>query len=132
MGNKQDEVLTNMCSATQGCFEINLDTNEPHGNCVYSKLIQAGYTSDSLCSAGEKDAHSINYLRNLVHPEHLSTGGGPLGKMHPECLSLVSIIQKCKLKISAIVSEISSGEREKKMLLVCLLPSENRRFRTNV
>ena len=60
MENKQDEVLMNICSATQGCFEIDLDTNEPHGNCAYSKLIQAGYTSDGWCSAGEIDVNSIN------------------------------------------------------------------------
>ena len=90
---KSDEILMNLCSSAQGCFEIDLDTNEPHGNCVYSELTQAGYTSDSLCSAGEKDFNSINYLRNLARPEHRAGGGALLDKMHPECLNLVSIIK---------------------------------------
>ena len=93
MGNRKDEVLMNICAETQGCLEIDHDTSEPRGNCVYSKLILAGFPSDILCNADERGGQSINFLHNLAHPEHIANGGQPLGKMHPQCLSLVSIIQ---------------------------------------
>ena len=83
----------NICAETQGCLEIYPDTSEPHENCVYSKLILAGFSSDILCSADDRGGQSINSLHNLVYPEHLANGGQPLDKMHPQCLSLVSIIQ---------------------------------------
>ena len=88
----------NICAETQGCLEIDPDTSEPHGNCVYSKLILAGFSSDILCSAGERDAQSINSLHNLAHPEHIAHGGQPLDKMRPQCLSLVIIIQNANWK----------------------------------
>ena len=106
MDTKKDEVLMNICAETQGCLEIDPDTSEPHENCVYSKLVAAGFSSDILCSADERDAQSINFLHNLARPEHTANGGAPLDKMHPQCLSLVSIIQKCKLKIATAASEI--------------------------
>ena len=40
----------------------------------------------------------MNYLYRLARPE--TPAETNIGKMHPECLKLVSIIQKCKLKIS--------------------------------
>ena len=93
MGNRKDEALMNICAETQGCLEIDHDTSEPHENCVYSKLILAGFPSDILCSADERDGQSINFTRNLVYPDHVAKGGQPLGKIHPQCLSLVRIIQ---------------------------------------
>ena len=45
----------------------------------------------------------------MIHPEHRAGGGALLDKMHPECLNLVSIIRKCKLKIPAIVSGNTVG-----------------------
>ena len=98
MDTKKDEVLMNICAETQGCLEIDPDTSEPHENCVYSKLIASGFSSDILCSADERDAQSINFLHNLGYPDHIANGGQPLDKMRPQCLSLVSIIRKCKLK----------------------------------
>ena len=88
----------NICAETQGCLESDPETSEPAENCAYSKLIAAGFSSDILCSAGEKDSNSINFLHNRVYPEHLANEREPLNKMRPQCLSLVSIIQKCKLK----------------------------------
>ena len=113
MGNRKDEVLMNICAETQWCLEIDPDASEPRENCVYSKLILAGFASDILCSADERDGQSINFLRSLVYPEHLENGGHPLGKMHPQRLSLVSAIQKCKLKIATAVSENIAPEEEK-------------------
>ena len=49
----------NICAETQGCLEIDPDTSDPTENCVYSKLIAAGFSSDILCSADEKDSDSI-------------------------------------------------------------------------
>ena len=88
----------NICAETQGFLEIDPDTSDPLENCAYSKLVAAGFSSDILCSAGEREAQYINFRQNLVYPERTANGGAPLGKMHPKCLSLVSIIQKCKLK----------------------------------
>ena len=93
MGNRKGEVLMNICAETRGRLEIDPDTSEPHENCVYSKLILAGFSSDILFSADERDGQSINFLHNLARPDHISNGGQPLDKMRPQCLSLVSIIQ---------------------------------------
>ena len=93
MVTKKDEVLMNICAETQGCLEIDPDTSDPTENCVYSKLIAAGFSSDILRSADEKDSSSISFLHNRVYPEHLANEREPLNKMHPQCLSLVSIIQ---------------------------------------
>ena len=60
MGNRKDEVSMNICAETRGCLEIDHDTGEPHENCVYSKLILAGFSSDILCSADDRDGQSIN------------------------------------------------------------------------
>ena len=83
----------NICAETQWCLEIDPDTSEPRVNCVYSKPILAGFSSDILCSADEREGQSINSPHNLVYPGHPANGGQPLDKMHPQCLSLVSIIQ---------------------------------------
>ena len=93
MDARKDEVLMNICAETQGCLEFDPDTSDPTENCVYSKLITAGFSSDILCSADEKDSDSIIFLRNRVYPEHLANEREPLNKMHPQCLTLVSIIQ---------------------------------------
>ena len=52
-------------------------------------------------------------MRNFIRLEHRAMGGPLLDKMHPECLNFVSIIRKCKLKISAIVTENIVGEEKK-------------------
>ena len=90
---KSDEVPMAICAEAQGCFEMDLETGEPHGNCVYSELIQAWYSSDCLASAGEKDTHSINFPRGLVFTDHVRVEGELLDKMRPECLKLASINQ---------------------------------------
>ena len=108
---KSDEVLMTICSSAQGCFEMDHETGEPHGNCVYSELIQAGYTSDSLRSAEEKDTRSINFPHALVYTENRPAG--PLDNMHPECLKLARIIQKCKLQVAILASENTAGQEEK-------------------
>ena len=38
------EVLMNLSAETPGCLEIDPDTSEHHRNCVYSKLIVAGFS----------------------------------------------------------------------------------------
>ena len=106
MDTEKDEVLMNICAETQGCLEIDPDTSDPQEYCVYSRLIASGFSSDILCSAGERGAQSINFLHNLVYPERIANGGHPLDKMRPQCLSPVSAIRKCKLKIATSVSEI--------------------------
>ena len=101
MDNKKaDAILMVICAEAPGCFEIDPESGEPLGSCFYSKLIQLGYTSDSLESADDKDPTSINYLYNLIYPDCVRDQ--PLDKMHPECLKLVSIIQKCELKTSGL------------------------------
>ena len=89
---RSGETLMSICDEAPGCFEIDTESGEPMEACVYSKLIQLGYTRQSLASAGAKDGHSMNYLYHLVYPE--TEAGASIGKMHPECLKLISIIQK--------------------------------------
>ena len=62
MGESQgeDETLMAICAEAPGCFEIDPESGEPMGNCVYSKLIQLGYPSKPLGSADGKDGQSIN------------------------------------------------------------------------
>ena len=90
---KADGIRAVICAEAPGCIEIDPESEESLGSCVYSKLIQLGYTSDSLASAGDKDATSINYLYNLIYPD--CARDQPLGEMYPKCLKLVSIMQKC-------------------------------------
>ena len=72
-----------ICAAVQGRFEIDLETGGgPHGNCVYSKLTQSGYTSDSLASAEEKDIRSINFSKAWS----LRTKIAPRGKLSIKCI----------------------------------------------
>ena len=68
------------------------ESGEPNETCVYAGLIQLGYTSQSSASAGGKNGLSMNYLYRLAHPE--TPAETNIGKMHPERLKLVSIIQK--------------------------------------
>ena len=120
------ETLMDICDEAPGCFEIDTESGEPMETCVYSKLIQLGYASQSLASAGEKDGQSTNYLYRLAYPEPEKT---VVGKMHPECLKLISIIQKCKLKIPATAANKFINKEEKRARHV-LHPQKNRRFRT--
>ena len=99
MDNKKDDILLNICAETQGCVEMDLETNERQENCVYSRLIAAGYSSDILSSADERGSAPINFLYNVVNPERLQNGGGVVGKMDPKCLSIVSIIQNANSKL---------------------------------
>ena len=66
---ESDETLMDICAEAPGCFEIDPESGEPLESCVYSELIQLGYTSDSLASADGKDSASINYLYNLIYPD---------------------------------------------------------------
>ena len=114
MGNGKDEISMNICAEKQGRLEIDPGASEHRGNCVYSKLILAGFSSEILRSADDRDGQSINFLHSLVYPEHLANGGQPLDKMRPQCLSLVSITQKCKLKIATSASGNIASKEEKK------------------
>ena len=100
---KAGEILMAICAGAPGCFEIDAWSGEPLESCVYSKLTQLWYTSDSLASADGGDSTSINFLYGSIYPE--SVREQPLDKMHPECLKLVSIIQKYKFKQSILTSE---------------------------
>ena len=134
MENRIDEVLVNICAEKQGRLEIDPDAIEPRGNCFYSKLILAGFPSDILRSADDSDGQSINFLHNLVYPEHLASGGRPLDKMRPQCLSLVIIIQKCKLKVATSVSENIVSKEEKALLAFLLYIGKSKHpnvYRTN-
>ena len=91
-----DETLMYICAETQGRFDMEAESGEPNGTFAYARLIQLGYTSQSLGSAGEKDGLSMNYLYHLAHPE--TPEGTNVGKKHPEWLQLISIIQKMQTK----------------------------------
>ena len=59
---EMDGALMSICAETQGCFEMEAESGEPMGTCVYSMLIQLWYTSQSLSSADEKGGGPTNYL----------------------------------------------------------------------
>ena len=74
---KPGEVPMAICAEAQGRFEMDPESGGHHGNCVYSKLIQLGYNSDSLASADERGANSINFptawsLRTKIGPRGFS------------------------------------------------------------
>ena len=83
MQNKQGEILMNICCSSQGCFEIDPDASEPHGNCAYSKLAQHGHNRDSIINADGKGAKSFSYLRMLARPGNRA-GGEDLDKCLPK------------------------------------------------
>ena len=127
---KPGEVPMAICAEAQGCLEMDPESGKAHENCGYSKLIQLGYNSDSLAIADERGASSINFLHGLVFTDK-NRPAGLLDKMHPECLKLVSIIQKCILKQAILTSgNVIGGGR--KTLLACLCTSKNRRLRTKI
>ena len=104
MDNRKSGVaLAVICSESPGCFEIDPDSGEPLGSFVYSELISLCYTSDSLESADDKDSASIVFLYNLIYPSN--DVNETINKMRPECLKLVIIIQKCKLKQAILTQE---------------------------
>ena len=51
---KADEIPMAICAEAPWCFEIDPESGEPLESCVYSKLTQLGYTSDSLAIADGK------------------------------------------------------------------------------
>ena len=112
------ETLMSICAETQGCFEMEAESGEPMETCVYAKLIQLGRTIQSLASADEQGGPSMNYLPQLTHPE--TDAVKFIGKMHPGCLKLVSIIQKCKLGISVTTANnvIKKGEKTRATPLI--------------
>ena len=112
--NEIDETLLSICAETQGFFAMDAESGEPNANCVYAMLIQLGYTGQSLSSADGKDGLPMNYLYRLARPE--TPAETNIDKMHPECLKLVSIIQKCKLKISRHNGEQRHKQRRGKHL----------------
>ena len=104
-----------ICAETQGCFEIDFEPGEPNANCVYARLIRLGYTVQSLASADGKDGLPMNYLYRLARPDTLQEAD--IGKMHPQCQKLVSIIQKCEIKISAKTANEVISEDEKTLTI---------------
>ena len=107
---ESDETLMAICAEAPGCFEIDPESGEPMANCVYSKLIQLGYSSTAFACSGGGDGGSINYLYHLVYPE---AEAGPIDKMNPECLKPVSVIRKCKLKQSASAANNVASKDDK-------------------
>ena len=106
-----DETLMSICAETQGRFEMDAESGDPNGTFACARLIQLGYTSQSLDSAGEKDGLSMNYLYRLARPE--TPAETAIGEMHPECLKFGSIIQKCELKISVVTANNAISKDEK-------------------
>ena len=101
--NEKDETLMSISVETQGCKGASKwirIPGGPSGNCVFSKLMQSGYTVAPLASPDEKDLHAQEYLYRLVYPEREQN----INKMHPCCLRLAPIIQKCKFGIAANVA----------------------------
>ena len=45
--NGKDETVMAIFVATQGCFEMDPESGEPDGNCVFARLSQTGGTSAS-------------------------------------------------------------------------------------
>ena len=64
-----DEILMAICAEAPGWFEIDPESGEPMETCAYSKLMQLGYSSQSLARADGKDGKSINYLSQLGYQE---------------------------------------------------------------
>ena len=104
MGNKKDDILLNICAETQGCVEMDLETNEPQENCVYSRLIAAGYSSDILSGAGERDSASINFSLQRGQPRTLTKRRGCHRQNAPKMFKSSKHNAKCKLKIANAVS----------------------------
>ena len=91
-----------ICAETKGRFELDPESGEPNGNCVFARLIRAVYTRSSLASADAKDAPSTDAPYRAVYPD---TGPNQaINKTQPDCLKLVAIIRKCKFKIAAITA----------------------------
>ena len=97
--NEIDETLMSIFAETQWCFELDTESGEPNGNCVFARLILAGCDSSSLASSEEKNTHSMEFSYRAVYPDTPADQG--INKMQPGCLKLVTTIQKCKYKISA-------------------------------
>lgn len=93
---KSDEILMVICSETPWSFETEPESGELLESCFYSELANLGYTSNSLSIADERDTPSIDYLYRKIYPARQNDP--ELNKMHPDCLNLVSIIQKCEIK----------------------------------
>ena len=89
--NEKDETVQSICVETPGGSELDLDTGYPHANCVLARLIQHGYTSASLESAYEKDWAALELFFGSGYPDR-----DIVNKMRPDCVRLVTIIQKCK------------------------------------
>ena len=70
------------------------------------------------------------FLYCLICPE--SVRDHPLIKMHPECLKLVSIIQKCKLEQAILTSENVVGKEGEDAFIRAYVRRKNRRFRTKI
>ena len=107
---ESDETLMAICAEAPGCFEIDPESGGPMENCVYSKLIQLGYSSTSSARAGGERWRFYKLSLPLGLPVRR---GRVVDKMHPECLKLVSIIQKCQLKQSILTSENAIREEGK-------------------
>ena len=78
---KYGDVLMVICSESPVCFEIEPESGEPLESCVYSKLINLGYTSDSLACDDDKGSESIVSLYKASYPNH--DASVTINKMHP-------------------------------------------------
>ena len=99
-----------ICVETQGRFEMDPDSGEENGNCVFARLCQAGYTSASLASADGRDVPSLEYPYRFVYTERDQQ---IVNNMQPDWLKLASVIQKCKFGISANVAHYVINRVEK-------------------
>ena len=122
-----DGNLMAICAEAPWCFGIDPESGDQMETCVYSKLIQLGYSSQSSESAGGGDGRSANYVSHSAYPD--TPRNETVGKMQPECLKLARIIQKCKMKQSASAANNCINKEEKRAPPI-LRPPGSRGIRT--
>ena len=66
--NEKDEILMPICVETQGGFEMDPESGEPIGNCVFARVSQSGCASASLASADERDVPSLECIYRSAYP----------------------------------------------------------------
>ena len=93
--NGKDETLLSICAESPGCFELDLDAGEPHAHWVLARISQQGGTRAALASDDGKNWADLEFRCWLACPDR-----DIANKMRADCLRLVTIVQKCKFKIS--------------------------------
>lgn len=89
-------------------YELDNEDGEPRGDCVYSKLCQAGYTRVSLASVDEKEWDSLKFLCNWAF------AGNTIGdKARPGGLKIARIAHHCKWGISAKLDQDDTAVGDK-------------------